>query len=278
MVSPASEVLDRLYAAPFDPEALPAALRAIRELVSAQSLNIRLLDVQTRAPMIVAVDGAYHSDPAITAAYFGHWMHLDSHMSAALSSRGAIVADDELVPAEKAAHDPFINEFYIPSGCGPMIGWFDAKANSATMLGSVRDRGREAFADADKRALAGLKPHVDRALRLIASATRIGMTRDDLSQLHTIEGLAFLRCSGEGRVLIASPGAEAVFAASTVVRLSHGRLIWREPENERRFARLCRAAAERSTGEDFGFVARDGEKSWLRVSAVPAPAGDAVLV
>lgn len=278
MSSAHSDVLDRLYAAPFDASALSDALRAIGRLIGAQSLNARLVNARTREPVIVAVHGDYHSDPAIAAAYFGHWVHHDSHLKAAVGGAGRIVSDDELVSPEAAIGDPFINEFYIPSGCGPMIGWVDARADWGTVFGAIRVRGSQAYQDETRRVLADIQPHLDRALRLVASAARRGLTHDELTGLHTLEGLAFLRCRGDGQVLLVSPGAETVLAGSRAVSLAHAHLVWREPENERRFARMCLAAASRKVGEDFGFVARDGDNSWLRVAAAPAPGGDAVLV
>lgn len=274
-----SDILDRLYAAPFDPGAMPDALGLIRRALDAESINVRLLDPRTGAPNIVAVSGAIHSDPKTHAAYFEHWLPFDSHMRAAIGGGRRIVSDDELVPPDVAARDPFINEFYLPTGCGPMIGWVDVGGGeSGSVLGAIRARGRAAFSEDLRRRLEGLQEHVHRALRLMASAALTTFRADDLTAAHGAEGLALLRCAADGRVLLLAPGAEVVIAGLRAVRLSHGRLVWRDPKDERRFARLCRAAADRTTGEPFGFVSRDGDSGWLRVAASPAPSGDAVLV
>lgn len=275
-----ADILDRLYAASFDPEALTDALRMIGDRLGSPSLNMRVLNTQTFTPIVHAADGPMHTDPAIMQDYFSHWVQHDTHMHAAARPGfdGRILTDVDLIDEETARRDAYLNEFYYKIGCGPMIGWVTTAGDEATIFGASRAADQDAYDDDAVRRLAVLRTHIDRALRLAAGAATGRLSSDEVAQAQLREQTVLLRCAGDGRVVIASPGSAEVIGAGGAARLSRDRVIWRDPGFEALFARICRAAADRDVRGLMQFVVREADGAVLRVAAAPGPEASTALV
>lgn len=275
-----ADVLDRLYAAPFDHEALTDALRMIGLRIEASSLNMRLMDARTFETKIYEADGPFHTDAANLRAYAEHWAQHDTHIRAGLAAgaEGEIVFGHTLIDAATARRDPYLNEFYWPSGVGPIVGWATTKGPSVTVFGACRARDQAEFGDAEALDLRQFQTHVDRALRLADTAAAGRLSPPEVAQAQQREQTTLLRCAGDGRILIASPGSAEVIGAGGVVRLSRDRLIWRDPEPEALFARICRAAVDRDVRGLMQFVVREADGAVLRVAAAPGPEASTALV
>ena len=274
-----ADILDRLYAAPFDADALSDALQMFGRKLEAVSLNMRLVDARSRRAIIFAPSGPFHTDTATVRSYFDHWVHHDLHMHAALArgANGLVFTGADLVDPEAAARDPYHNEFYWKAGCGPLLGWLSSAGDRVTLFGAMRALDQPGFEAHEARTLQRFQSHVDRALILTDQAGWRRLSAVEVAQLQVREGVAALRCAVDGRVLVAAQGAEAVLDDTSAVRFVRGRLIWRDPEAESRFVRACRAAANRELEGDFELVVRDDD-AVLRISISPAPTPNAALV
>lgn len=275
-----AEILDRLYAASFDPEALTDALRMIAVRIGSMSLNMRIIDTRSWDAHIHVGHGPMHTDPAIAKSYFGEWMPHDTHMhaTAQLGGDGRILTDRDMLDTETIRSDPYLNEFYYKIGCGPIVGWLSANGVRATMFGALRAIDQDDFDAESVQTLHALQPHIDRALRLAAASASGRLTAAEVAQAQNREQVAIVRCAGDGRILLSSPGSAEVIGAGGATRMSRDRLIWRDPTFDALFTRVCRAAVERDAQGPCEFVVREADGAVLRISAAPGPGGDTALV
>jgi len=134
-------------------------------------------------------------------------------------------------------------------------------------------RNAAAVDDEDRRVLAALAPHFQRAAELSARIAQLTMERDSIAEAVGRLRQGVILADGDGRVLFANPRAEEILADGDTLRRSQGKLACLSSRLSAQL-RLLIGEAARPAGKNQGvgggmLVERDDGRKPLHILVMP---------
>lgn len=248
------EVVGQIYEAAIEPGGLDRLAGLVANALGSHSGLLSLLerpsDGQSRPPDIVGLPSATENfDENARASYAEHY-----HGCNVWFERGvrkgfpAIVLSQELVPPDELVRTEWfdycqrLDTFHVIGAQFHVDGEFSAQ------FGAQRPRRSKAFADASRKTMSLILPHLQRAMQI---QIRLGLcdqfrsiTLDLLERL----GIAALLLDASRRLLFANSLADRLLDGRFPLRISNGQ-VQASGKGGANFARLVENAARTSAGK-----------------------------
>ncbi len=263
-----TEVVDTIYAAVLDEGADWLDLGArLRSMFDAQRATFWLPDDDGRlCNRLMPVD-------PYEEKYASHYYRLDPYRAAArdvsidqsVQRRGDVRLGHEIIPDSTYVHTAFYADFGRQSARRYMMGAL-VNASGVLPIGLHRAADSRPFADEDKRTLARLVPHLQRALqmreRLAPVEASLGAAALDALPIAVIvvdSGMQMLHANAHAVELLHDPQSGLALARrGPGLQANKPRLFARHPDDDMLLARLVGAATRGSAGGGLRIRARQG--------------------
>jgi DNA-binding CsgD family transcriptional regulator len=271
-----AELIGLIYEAAVDQKVWPLVMDRLADLMGAAVSQVSTYDVAAG----VAADVAPRLAPEALRGYEDHWVHHNPLIGAGLSKPvGEVLSIHELMPRSELARTAIYNEFFAPLGLEEKLGASLVSDGSHwAAFGVWRPNRMGAFDRSDADLLAGLIPHLQRALQLNRRLAELEVVR--LGSVELLDRLrkASLVVDAVCRVLFANRAAEEILAdriglhrgADCVLRAG------RHVETAALHKLVAGAAALSADGEDGSGgrlrLSRGEDRAPLSVLVVPLPA------
>lgn len=216
----ASDLIGAVYDCTLNGADWAETLERIADFCGAENAAVVLSDPRIRFSQVITP----RADPAVVAAYGAYWWQHDvtSHVTAGIAP--GVITDLSVTGRPRFFGSAFYNEFWAKSGLGaerlasnlfcdgPAFGSFVLQAGCA----------RDEITPEMHARFALLVPHAQRA---VAAARRIRHLEQALAAGLNPAGDGVILVDGQGRVLHADTGAEAVLRATDGPLCVHGGVL-----------------------------------------------------
>ncbi len=178
-------------------------------------------------------------------AWADHWHRNDLWVERTLAlNTSDIVTSQQLLPDAQFERSGYYQDWNRHLGVYHMIGSvFPVGSGLSGVVGIHRPRGGVSFGAMDRRRLAKLLPHLQRAMRIRSNLAPSRLIADAqaaaFDRLHT----SALVLDAEGRLLYANAQGESLLRESSSLALSAGRVVAMEPHLGFRWRLLVQQAA-----------------------------------
>jgi DNA-binding CsgD family transcriptional regulator len=266
-------LLEDIYDAAVDADRWPAALAAMAGHFGSGSAHLSFENMaSTQGRMI-----SFGTDPRYAASYGIYYVSRNVLWQAFVQNQPpGVVSDRHIMPRDQLSRTEFYNDFLRPQGGEELlVSQFLRDAEGGATLTLWRASGPGPWRRKDFETLTALTPHLARAVHIGRHIDAAGaVNRFSEEALYRLErGLIIL--ARDGVVLFANAIAERLLRDGCL-RLRHGRLCARSPENSRGLDALIGAAAARKVGGSL-IIARDPDPPLLlMVSPVRADHWNAI--
>lgn len=238
-----NDLVAAIYDAANDPTQWNEFLALFTQAFNGHGAALRLLDPESYFPNFSATHGY---DEAFTQEYTDHYYQTDitnpilaSQEAGTVQSRSALLADKDFLGTE------YYQDFARKWGLYDVLGsYFIKQADCTARIGVHRDNGRPSFSEEDKRLMALLVPHLQRAFnisRRIQSIKAQGEAGTDiLNQLPF--GLVLI--DRAGRVVMVNRQAEAMSNQGCGISIKGEGLYADSPRDAKALQTLIRQAIQ----------------------------------
>jgi DNA-binding CsgD family transcriptional regulator len=258
-----SNLVGEIYDAALDPAMWGGVLAKIADFAGARAAALAVID-STRA----VVEARHQSgvDPSEMQAYSKTYAHLDPLAGVPLFGVGEIVSLPDLVPYEEYRQGRFYREWARPQGWTDVASAVLEKSpTSCAFLGIVRDKSSGMVDGEMRRRIAGIVPHVRRAI-LIGKA--IDFRRAEASALAEIlDGLSagMFLVDGRAQIVHANVAGRAILGAGDFLRSVRGQLVSGDASVNQALREVFTLAAQGNAalgikGIALPLTAHDGER------------------
>ncbi len=242
-------LVERIYAAAYEPERWLDYALALREAAGATSVSFI-----AHAPdnAVASIRTELTGTAAEHRAYEAHFCRVDRWRAAgARVAPFATWASDREIADSDFAESEFYRDFLRHSDGNLFYfagGAIDGGAEEMIISGILRTRERGPFGDAELRLMQALKPHLSQAVRLDRRFRRLRAARDAAGALSGRLAAAVFMLDARARLIAMNPAAEALIADADGLLLSSGGLAARRGSDDRRLQALIRAAQAGAAG------------------------------
>lgn len=258
-----SALVGEIYDAALDPAMWTGVLATIADFTGARAGALAVID-STAA--VVEARHQYGVDPSEMQAYSKTYAQLDPLTGVPFFGVGEIVSLPDLVPYEEYRQGRFYQEWAQPQG------WIDVASavlekspTSCAFLGIVRDKSAGMVDGEMRRRIAGLVPHVRRAV-LIGKA--IDFRRAETAALaETLDGLSagMFLVDARGQIAHANVAGRAILGADDFLRSIRGKLVAGDTQVNQALRDVFAIAAQGNAalgikGIALPLIAHDGER------------------
>lgn len=255
-----SSLVGEIYDAALDPAMWTGVLAKIADFAGARAGALAVID-STSA--VVEARHQYGVDPSEMQAYSKTYAQLDPLAGVPLFGVGEIVSLPDLVPYEEYRQGRFYQEWARPQGWTDVASAVLEKSlTSCAFLGIVRDKLGGMVDGEMRRRIAGIVPHVRRAI-LIGKA--IDFRRAETAALaETLDGLSagMFLVDGRGQIAHANVAGRAILGAGDFLRSIRGQLVAGD------------AQVNQTLREVFAFAAQGNAALGIKGIALPLTAHD----
>jgi PAS domain-containing protein len=189
----------------------------------------------------------------------------------AIGRAGRPMADWMVMPKSELVDSPLYTEWFAPQGFhGVMAAPILAHESLSGVVVAFCSKSRRDFSESDLDLLAGLAPHLGRAVSLRLERERfLAEVRADRQILDDSED-AVLLLDGELRVIHANTAATSLLDRGDGLALRHRRLVARHPHDDARLQAVLHPTPRlgQPAPEDFAVVRRPERRPFL-VKATP---------
>lgn len=184
------------------------------------------------------------------AAWAEHWHRNDLWVERSLTvGKSRIVTSDELVPQAVFDRSAFYRDWTRHLGIYHMIGAVLDTGDGATgVVGIHRPHDARSFGPRDRRTLATLLPHMQRALRLRSVRSDMQGASPALEAILTHCGRSALVVDGDRRIHFVGGAAAELFGPEGALCVKGGRLVARDPRVEGQLVQVVRASVAIAEG------------------------------
>jgi len=268
-----AELIGLIYEAAVDSKVWPLVMDRLADLIGARIAQVSTFDVKAR----LATNIAPRVPPEAARGYDDHWVHHNPLIAAGLSKPvGEVLSIHDLVPKTEFVRTAIYNEFFAPLGMEERLGAALMNDGSHWAAFAVwRPTHMGIFDQADAELLAGLVPHVQRAVQLNKRLTEAEMARMASAEMLDRLRQASLLVDAACRVLFANRAGEEVLADRIGLhRCADGVLRANRQSESTALHKLVAGAAGRiANGEDGSGgrlrLSRGEERAPLTVLVIP---------
>lgn len=219
----ASSLVGGIYDAALDPAMWIGVLAKIADFAGARAAALAMKDSQSA---FIEANHQFGIDPDHMQAYLETYSEFDPLTGVPLFGVGRIVSLPDIVPYEEYRQGRFYREWARPQG------WIDVASavleksvTGCAFLGIVRDKAGGMVDDVMRKRIAGIVPHVRRAI-LIGKA--IQFKRAEAASLaETLDGLSagMFLVDGRGQIVHANVAGRVILDADDFLRSIRGQLV-----------------------------------------------------
>jgi DNA-binding CsgD family transcriptional regulator len=219
----ASNLVGDIYDAALDPAMWIGVLAKIADFTGARA---GALAVKDRASAGVEARYQFGIDPNDMQTYSETYSQFDPLKGVPLFGVGEIVSLPDLVPYEEYRGGRFYQEWARPQG------WIDVASavlekslTGCAFLGIVRDKAGGMVDDEMRRRIAGIVPHVRRAI-VIGKATHFKYA-EAAALAETLDGLSagMFLVDARGRIIHSNVAGRVILDAADFLRSTRGQLV-----------------------------------------------------
>lgn len=218
-----TELIGLVYEAALDRHVWPLVADRLADLMGAVTCRISSYDPGARTAAGVAT----RIPPEALYSYEDHWVHHNPLVAVGRRMPvGRVFRDRDLISKEEFVHTAVYNEFFAPLDMHEGIGaGLLVEGPSWAYLGIWRPARMDAFEQSDRALLAGLIPHLQRAIQLNLRLAELEMTRTASAEMLDRLRQALLLVDAACRVMYANRAAEEILANPLGLQRSAGRVL-----------------------------------------------------
>jgi len=242
-------LITHLYDAAIDDALWSGTASRIAETLGSTSTVLKLHSDGARVNLLECTDNLIVS--AREQAWAEDWHRKDLWVERSVAhGMSRVITDEDLVTREEQEHSGFYQEWLRRLGIHHMLGAvFPAADGAVGVLGIHRPREAGAYTGVERRQVALVLPHLQRALRLgqrfAAVSHSHAATLQALDRLDT----GVLMLDGACRVIQASSMAERLLHENAELAVVRGRLSLRTPALHDKLLALVRGAMDTAQGK-----------------------------
>lgn len=254
-----AELIGLIYEAALDQKVWPLVADRLADLMGARVCQFSGYDARTGAIANVAP----RVPPEALRDYDDYWVHRNPLITpGSRKPVGEVLSIHDLMPRSELARTAIYNEFFAPLKLEEKIGALLANDGSDwAALGVWRAAGMGAFDHADAELLAGLIPHLQRAVQLNIRLAELEMAQTASTELLDRLRQASLLVDAACRVLLANRAAEEILADRVGLRRCADGVLRADKQAETVALHKLVAAAAGCIAEG-----EEGAGGWLRLS------------
>lgn len=228
------ELIDRVHAAPLEPEGWEEALDGLRATFEAAWAQVVVVDPGTGFTSFRVMRG---DDPAFQERYERHEHALDPWAEPSLrQAEGTVGTSESILDPEALRRTDFYRRWLKPQGLeGGMGAMLRRHADGRVALAClVRAAGRAPYAEPELRVLRTLLPHLRRALQIEERLRDVRARRRLSEGLLERLGVAAALVDGGGRLIWVNRPCAALLRSPGPLEASRGHLVAAEGDELRR--------------------------------------------
>lgn len=189
--------------------------------------------------------------PERDTALAQHWHQNDLWVDRSMAyGNGRIVTSEDLVPGPEFERSGFFQDWLRPLEIYHMVGTvFDADDGATCVLGIHRPKSAGPYTRNDRRQVALLMSHLQRALQLRRVVERGHLALGTISQVLATKRDCVMVTDQNGQLLFCSPAAEALLADRQVLNVLRGRVVARDTRTQSVLIHAIRQAVDLSQGK-----------------------------
>lgn len=261
-------LVERAYAAAYDPDGWRDYALALRDAAGATSVSLLTLAERPILATELTVTAKERS------AYEAHFWRVDNWRNAApVMTPGTVWMSHESIADTDFADSEFYRDYLRPNSAdlfyfagGPVY----RRGATDVVSGILRARDRGPFGDAERRLMAALSTHVDHAIRIDQRMRRLRAERDAAGMVANRAPLGLVMLGRGGRILAMNPAAEAILLSGDGLSLAGGLGAMRPIDDVRLRELIRRAAATPGRGGSMALPRPSGRRPYWIVCS-PAP-------
>ncbi len=270
------QLLGMIYQGPLEQQPWLGALPALRELFNAQVASLVLRPPSSEDPGLilnsVRPDAEGHGqgladpDDWELTAYREEFFSLDPFVNLPLDQ---VITLEDILPDAELERSDYYHQYLLPIGLFRILGVDTSEPGGmVARLRFSRRREEARFSDDERRFLARITPHINRAIQIYATLNRATTERDVYAGAMSRLAVATIILDEQARLLNANPVAQALLDRNEGLLAKEGkiRLEGREADRALQEALLSTIRAQ-----------QQGEASVARALRVPRSGGRADL-
>lgn len=250
-ISPSlDELIQAIYKGPMETPLWQSFLATFRQVLDAEYVTL-LLRPPKQGDLGVVLNAVIHS-PDLYEAYNETYFALDTFVDL---PPGVVCTVQEYMPREELLKTEFYQRFMKPSGVYHILGAdMCAVDGFKARLRATRGKGRADFGDSEKQITTMILPHLEQAIQLHLCIARMTTERNLYENAidHLQMGAVIL--DENVRVLRTNKVAENLFRASYGLRMTDGRLVVGNREDNIRFRALIDEVLQAHKRSEPGFI------------------------
>lgn len=243
-----SGLIAHLYDAAVDDSLWAGTATRIAETLGSTSTVLKLHGDNARVNILECTNNLMVSERE--QAWADDWHRKDLWVERGVAyGMSRIITDEDLVTPEEQARSGFYQEWLRHFDIHHVIGAvFPAADGAIGVLGIHRPQGAGAYASHERRQVALVLPHLQRALRL--GQRFAAVSHAHAASLQALDRLdtGVLMVDGAGRILHASDMAERLLRENAELAVIRGRLAVRPPVLHDKLLALVRGAMDTARG------------------------------
>jgi DNA-binding CsgD family transcriptional regulator len=244
-----SELIGRLYNAAID-EALWSGISArIADAFESTSTVLKLHGDSGSVQLLDTTENLVVADR--DQAWADHWHRNDLWVErSVVFGMSRVVTSHDLVSPTEVEQSGFYQEWLRRVDIHHMIGTvFPTEAGGIGVLGIHRPRAGGHYTDADRRKVALLVPHIQRAFRVKRRLTGVSLAQDAAFDALDRMNTGVILLDRSRRVVYANGLAETFLRDIPEIGVSNGRITVRDPMIDGQLAALVCGALETANGQ-----------------------------
>lgn len=247
-----SALIAHYYDAAIDSSLWPGTAARTAQAFDSASTVIKLHGGDARVDLLECTDNLMVSER--DRAWAEDWHRRDLWVERSVAyGLSRVITDEDLVTPEEQAYSGFYQEWLRHLDIHHMLGAvFPAADGAIGVLGIHRARDAGAYTGTERRKVALLLPHLQRALRLGQRFS--AMTQAHAAALHALDCIdtGVIAVDEHCRVILCSAMAETLLRANVELAVKGGHLVPRQPALRDALDAQVRAAASTARGHLAG--------------------------
>jgi DNA-binding CsgD family transcriptional regulator len=268
------DCIGALYDAAAEPALWPGMAARLARLFESESALLLTADARGGRGAVLAITD--NLDGGFLADYEAHYHRHDQWIAGGLRQPDRAVFGRDLAPPEWYRSSEFLHDHAVRAGIYHLVGGAMTLGGAVSgVVGIHRPRARADFEEDDRRRMAGLLPHITRAMQL---TLRLGGARIDYqAALSALErtGTAVLVVVHGGLILSANSLAELLLRQGGSLKAVNGRLTGTCRKVAARLAILVQQATDAASaapgGGPGGGIAIERDDGRLPVTILVTP-------
>lgn len=268
-----------LYEAALNQDGFFQTIQRLAEWVGADMFHMYCIDAASNATRFSHfTPGATTFDGMITQ-YVQHYRSLDPRVRL-VSGHPANTwfACQDHFNEEYVSRSEFFQDFLIPNGLRYMFGTrIPSTGSDDVLVALVRAAGRTRFSDRNRRELASIGGHLQRAIRCWQDASELHHSAAVGAEMAAHLNIAAIVLDRQLRAISTNAEAETMLRAATSLKLRHGRLVATSSRENEALNAAMTQVTKTGRGATLALRSQSAEdfEIFLSINALPGPVGAA---